>query len=142
MREILRVLSERQNTPPRESTAPPLNTPLRQAGMAAPPTPTTFTRYIKVKDLKEFNGTPSDLESFNNAVKQCLLSQNLPLYYGGYLTGDPDSEYEYVAPNTAGCKYNYIIGKRLCAALTAKLSDNAKRWWEDYDSKGNAPPNC
>lgn len=105
--------------------------------------PTRFPREIKVKELKEYDGTPADLDSFDNSVKQCLLSQNLPLYYGGYVLGDLDSEYNYVASPTVDAKSNYIIGKRLCAALTSKLTGNAKKWWEDYDSKPDNPtPNC
>lgn len=105
--------------------------------------PTTFVREIKVKDLKTFNGTPADLDSFDNAVKVCLLSQNLPLYYGGWVTGDPDDEYQYVAPNTANAKSNYTIGKRMCMAMVTKLEGTALKWWEEYDSNPtSAVPNC
>jgi len=61
---------------------------------------TTFAREIKVKDLVKFNGTPADLESFDASARRCLLAQNLPLYYGGWVQGEPNGDYEYVAPDT------------------------------------------
>lgn len=133
--------------PPTDSidTATPFDPlPLRiprlniQAVMAA-----TFPREIKIKELDTFDGSPSDLESFDGAVKQLLILQNLPLYYGGYVVASPDEEYEFVVPGTANAKSNYILGKRLCAGITTKFKGNAKKWWEDYDSiSTNAIPNC
>ncbi|RPB29686.1 hypothetical protein L211DRAFT_844627 [Terfezia boudieri ATCC MYA-4762] len=104
---------------------------------------TTFARDIKVKDLIKFNGTPADLEGFDASVKRCLLAQNLPLYYGGWVKGEPDGEYEYVAPNTPDAKSNYLMGKRLCAAIATKFEGVALTWWDDHDSKQDNPiPNC
>lgn len=127
-------------------TIPPAGivTPTVETVIQTPPVimTTSFPKDIRIKDLKEFDGTPSELESFDNAIKQCLIGLNFPIYYGGYVIGDPDSDYIYVAPGTANAKSNYIVGRRLCAALTSKLKDNAKKWWEDYDAKGESPPNC
>ena len=107
--------------------------------------PTSFPREIKVKDVKFFNGTPSDLDSFDNSVKNMMLQQNHPLYYGRTVEGDPDGEYEYVWAGSARAKSNYVIGKRLCAALSGKFKDEVQKWWEDRDNGPNgkvAFPNC
>ena len=104
---------------------------------------TTFSQKIRVADIETFNGTPADLDVFDNSIKQCLMVQNLPLYYGGYVVGDPKEDYEYVAPNTRNTKPNYVIGRRLCAALTMKLKGTAACWWREYDRIGEKPvPNC
>ena len=104
--------------------------------------PTTFPRDIKLKELKAFNGTAADLESFDNGIKLELLRQNLPLYYRGYVRGNPDTDYEYVSPNSQDSKSNYTMGRRLCAGLAMKLEGDAKKWWEDYDEQDNESPNC
>ncbi|KAI5809502.1 hypothetical protein DFH27DRAFT_605918 [Peziza echinospora] len=98
---------------------------------------------IKVEHIKVFDGNLADLESFNNSIKQMLIRNNLPLYYGGVVSGDPDSDYEYV-PRTMGvAKANYVIGRRLCAAISSRFEKTALKWWEDYDSaEGSVPPNC
>ena len=100
-----------------------------------PKTMTTFSQRFKVVDIKTFDGTPANLDIFDNSIEQCLMVQNLPFYYGGYVTGDPDDEYEYVALNTRNSKANYAMGRRLCAALTTKLEGTAACWWQEYDRK-------
>ena len=44
--------------------------------------PATFPKEIEYKELKQFNGTAADLESFDISIKFELLVQNLPLYHG------------------------------------------------------------
>ncbi|KAF8456997.1 hypothetical protein BGX38DRAFT_893005 [Terfezia claveryi] len=35
------------------------------------------------------------------------------------------------------------MGRRLCAGLAGRLEGDAKKWWQDYDSKGDSDsPNC
>ena len=59
------------------------------------------------------------------------------------MVGDPEEDYEYVAPNTRNSKPNYVMGRRLCAALTTKLKGTAECWWREYDRTGEKPaPNC
>lgn len=41
---------------------------------------TTFPRDITLKELKPFNGTPAELDSFDNGIKLELLRQKLPLH--------------------------------------------------------------
>lgn len=46
---------------------------------------------------------------------------------------------------SAGAKSNYVMGKRLCAALSGKFKDEEQKWWEDRDKGPNgkvAFPNC
>ena len=97
--------------------------------ISRPPTPplqhhnmTTFPRDIRVKELVKFNGTPADLEGFDASVKRCLLAQNLPLYYGGWVCGEPDRDYEYVDPNTPNTKSNYQMDK--CYGSGKRLTQN------------------
>lgn len=72
-----------------------------------------------------------------------LLKNNLPLYYGGTVRGDPEEEYEYVPANSDNSKSNYLLGSRLCAGLTERLEKSALRWWQDYDGNADNPaPNC
>ena len=72
--------------------------------------PTTFAKDIKLRGLICFDSTLADLESFDNGIKLELLQQNLLLYYGGYVRGEPESDYEYVAPNALDAKSNYLMG--------------------------------
>ena len=107
------------------------------------PNMTTFAKEIKVKNLVKFSGTPADLESFDASVKRCLTAQNLPLYYGGWVLGEPDGDYLYVAPNTPNSKSNYHMGKRLCASIAEKFEGPALTWWDDYNAVDDNPvPNC
>jgi len=119
---------------------PPIPTP----SLPTPPSNITmFAKEIKVKNLVKFNGTPADLESFDASVKRCLTAQNLPLYYGGWVLGEPDGDYQYVAPNTPNSKSNYYMGKRLCASIAEKFEGMALTWWDDYDAVDDNPvPNC
>ena len=104
---------------------------------------TTFRDEIKAADIRPFDGTPADLDVFDNSIKLSLVLQNLPLYYGGYVVGEKDRDYEYVAPGTRNSKPNYRMGRRLCAALAAKLEGMATCWWREYDRKDENPfPNC
>jgi len=131
------IIRQSPQQPLREAITPPIILPVRQANM------TTCASDIKVKDLIKFNGTPSDLEGFDASLSRCLLAQNLPLYYGGWVQGERDSKYEYVAPNAADSKSNYQMGKRLYAAVATKFEGVALTWWDDYDGKqGNPLPNC
>ncbi|KAF8419497.1 hypothetical protein BGX38DRAFT_1260031 [Terfezia claveryi] len=86
---------------------------------------TTFPKEIKLKELKPFNGTPADLESFDIGINFELLPQNQPLYYGGY---DPDGDYQYKTVCRIGGK--------------ARLEGDAKKWLEDYQSQKKPIPNC
>ncbi|KAF8440592.1 hypothetical protein BGX38DRAFT_1332112 [Terfezia claveryi] len=88
-------------------------------------------------------GVAADLESFDNGFKLELIRQNLPLYYGGFVKGEPDEEYEYVDPENSEGISNYGMGKRLYTGLATRLEGDAKKWWEDNDSKGDSDgPNC
>ena len=99
---------------------------------------------FNVKEVRMFDGSPSELENFDNSVKQMLLGNYLPVYYGGTVSGNPDDgEYHYVQSLSANSKSNYVLGASLCARLTSRLEKNALTWWQDYDGDGTNPtPNC
>lgn len=100
-------------------------------------------KYLKTDSVPVFDGTPSELDSFDISVKQLLLQNNLPLYYGGTVQGDPADDYVYVASGGPHGKSNYVLGARLCAGLTTRLEKAALRWWQDYDGNSSKPsPNC
>ncbi|KAF8432397.1 hypothetical protein BGX38DRAFT_1276732 [Terfezia claveryi] len=67
----------------------------------------------------------------------------MPLYHSGNVIGDPESGYEYVSRDDPEGVSNYILGKRMVAAISSRLEETALKWWEDYNSsKGNAYLNC
>ena len=98
---------------------------------------------IKVKEIRSFDGSPSNLDNFDNSVKQMLHGNYLPLYYGGTVQGNPDEGlYEFVAAGTPDSKSNYVLGSSFCAKLTSRFTAEALKWWQDYDTNGNPTPNC
>ena len=136
LRQILSSSSSRDTvlriSSPRHPSLPP-----------APSNMTTFVKEIKVKNLVKFNGTPADLKSFHASVKRCLTAQNLPLYYGSWVLGEPDGDYQYIAPNTPNSKSNYHMSKCLCAFIAEKFDGMALTWWDDYDAVDDNPVlNC
>ena len=67
----------------------------------------------------------------------------MPLYYGGVVVGDTDSDYDYVSRDDPDGKSNYVLGKRFVAAISSRFEKTASKWWENYESKEeNAYPNC
>ena len=123
----------------------PLTSPspvLASTSMAARTT-LRHSKFLKTERVRIFDGSPSELDGFDNSVKQMLLKNNLPLYYGGTVRDDPEEEYEYVPANSDNSKSNYLLGSRLCAGLTERLEKSALRWWQDYDGNADNPaPNC
>jgi len=69
-------------------------------------------------------------------------STETPFILWRYVRGEPDGDYEYVSPDAVDAESNYSMGRRLCAHLTGKLVGDAKKWWEDYDSRDKEAPNC
>ncbi|KAF8418681.1 hypothetical protein EV426DRAFT_704473 [Tirmania nivea] len=92
------------------------------------------SKYIKVDQLRMFDGNPAELDSFDNAIKQWCIRTNMPLYHGGTAAGDPESDYEYVSQDNPDGVSNYMLGKRLVAAISSRFEKTALKWWEDYDS--------
>ena len=131
-------------SPVRQSHSP-LTSPspvLASTSMAARTT-LRHSKFLKTERVRIFDGSPSELDGFDNSVKQMLLKNNLPLYYGGTVRDDPEEEYEYVPANSDNSKSNYLLGSRLCAGLTERLEKSALRWWQDYDGNADNPaPNC
>jgi len=147
LRESTTSLLSSSSSSPRDTVLrvpPPIPPPILSPNPSLPPSNMiTFVKEIKVKNLVKFNGTPADLECFDASVKRCLTAQNLPLYYGGWVLGDPDGDYQYVAPNTPNSKSNYHMGKRFCASIAEKFEGMALIWWDDYDAVDDNPvPNC
>ncbi|KAF8422216.1 hypothetical protein EV426DRAFT_670900 [Tirmania nivea] len=67
----------------------------------------------------------------------------MPLYHGGLVSGDPESEYEYISQDNPDGVSNYLLAKRLMAAISSRFEKTALKWWEDYDSNEVNPyPNC
>lgn len=99
-------------------------------------------KYLQTGCVRMFDGSASELEGFDNSIKQMLLKNNLPLYYGGTVRGDPEEDYEYVSSLEDNGKSNYKLGLRLCAGLTERFEKSALRWWLDYDGCANPTPNC
>ncbi|KAF8417601.1 hypothetical protein EV426DRAFT_359937 [Tirmania nivea] len=90
-----------------------------------------------------FDGNPAELDSFDNAIRQWCIKTGMPLYHGGVVVRDPESEYEYVNRDDSKGVSNYVLGKRLIAAISSKFENTALKWWEDYDSDpANPYPNC
>ncbi|KAF8420780.1 hypothetical protein BGX38DRAFT_1280133 [Terfezia claveryi] len=52
----------------------------------------------------------------------------------GNVIGDPESGYEYVSRDDPEGVSNYILGKRMVAAISSRLEETALKWWEDYNS--------
>ena len=55
-----------------------------------------------------------------------LEPYNFPLYYGGTVHGDLDSEYDFVHAADPDGVSNYILGRRLCAGLSGRLEKSAQ----------------
>ena len=128
-------------SPPRSPIRPSFSpvTPLPMAARTTLP----HSKYLRFDWIQKFDGSPSELDGFDNSIKQMLLTQNLPLYYGGSVRGELEEIYEYVSALEPGCKPNYTLGARLCAGLTARFENAALRWWQDYDgNRDNLAPNC
>lgn len=129
-------------TPPNDPPPPGPSPRLRSA------TPIMATVLPKPKDIvikavKPFDGTPSALSSFDTQIRDTLAGLDIPVYYGGCVSGNEDDGYNYVAASTAGCKSNYRLGLTLCSSLATKFTLAAAQWWEDYSVKdGHLVPNC
>ncbi|KAF8449562.1 hypothetical protein BGX38DRAFT_1330169 [Terfezia claveryi] len=82
---------------------------------------TTLPQNIKVEYLLMFNGTPEDLQQFDASVRLCLLTQNFPLYYGGWVKSEPDNDYD------------------LCADIATMFEGATLTWWDDYDARADNP---
>jgi len=52
----------------------------------------------------------------------------MPLYYGGVVVGDPDSDYQYVSHDDPDSKSNYILNKHLVAAISSHFEKTALKW--------------
>ncbi|KAF8428528.1 hypothetical protein EV426DRAFT_639839 [Tirmania nivea] len=101
------------------------------------------SKYIRLNELKMFDGNPAELDSFDNALMQWCIGAGMPLYHGGNVIGDPESEYEYVSRDHSEGLSNYILGKRMVAVISSKFEKTALKWWEDYTSnEANPYPNC
>jgi len=102
-----------------------------------------LSKYIKVEQLKAFNGNSAELDNFDSVLRQWYIRANMPLYYGSVVVGDPDSDYKYVSRDDPNGKSNYILDKHLVAAILSRFEKTALKWWEDYESNEDNPyPNC
>ena len=107
--------------------------------------PTTLpqSKDIKLKELREFDGNPAQLTFFDTNIRDTLDRWDIPAYHGGWVTGNSDDGYEFVAAATAGSVSNYRLGQKVCATITPKFRGAAEQWWNDYSSKPDyLKPNC
>ena len=88
-------------------------------------------KYLKTERVRTFDGSLSELESFDNSIQQMLKRDNLPIYYGGTVRGSHEEDYEYVGAGHPEGKANYGLRAKLCAGLVAWLEKTDLRWWED-----------
>lgn len=105
---------------------------------------TTLPKKLKLDGIRAYDGIAGTLDDLDASVKDILLSENIPCYYGGYVTGSQDEEYTYVAHNTLQAKSNYFLGKRICHAMANKFKGAAHAWWLDFQSRTEdaGMPNC
>lgn len=106
---------------------------------------TEIPRTIKVKDLPNYNGTPSTLDKFNTAVKALCEMNDYPYYYSGYVSGNQDDGFKYVNHDAPGAKSNHNLGRKLCAGIITKLVEPIIQVWIDYSDKDDddhPPLNC
>ncbi|KAF8454011.1 hypothetical protein BGX38DRAFT_1268249 [Terfezia claveryi] len=70
-----------------------------------------------------FDSNPAELDSFDNAIRQWCIRTSMPLYHGGNVIGDSESDYEYVSRDHSEGVSNYILGKRMVAAISSRKNE-------------------
>ncbi|KAF8442690.1 hypothetical protein BGX38DRAFT_1144067 [Terfezia claveryi] len=98
---------------------------------------------IVLKEVKDFDGSPANLSLFDTQIRNALNKLDIPVYYGGSVSGNEEEGYSYVAANAPEGKPNYRLGEKLCSGISNKFTGPASQWWDDYDTKaGSLKPNC
>lgn len=80
---------------------------------------------------------------FDTQIRNTLDCLDIPVYYGGCVTGSASDGFSYTVAGTLGSVPNYRLGRMLCSAISTKFKDAAAQWWDDYDTTPDNPkPNC
>lgn len=89
----------------------------------------------------EFNKWLSDVD---NTVRQVLVEDNLPLYYGGTVRVGLGGDNVYVNAKDKDGESNYPGGQLYCANILLGLRklDPQWSWWNTYNEIGRPKPNC
>ena len=92
-----------------------------------------FPPLSSVREIKEFDATPSKLDNFIASVEGNMAAYNVPLSQGGYVAGNVDNRWSYVttAVHTgavAESRANYEYGRRYCILLAERLVGPAREW--------------
>ena len=98
---------------------------------------------INLKDVDRFDGTFANLSLFDTNIRNALEHSDIPVYYGGCVTGNAVDGFDFVPATTEGCQSNYKLGRKLCSGISVKFVGAAAQWWDSYDTKAENPkPNC
>lgn len=84
---------------------------------------------IVLKEVKDFDGSPSGLSLFDIQIRNALKRLDIPVYFGGSVIGNEDEGFRYVAAGTIEAKPNYKLGENLCSGISNKFTRAEAQWW-------------
>ena len=101
---------------------PPPTIVVRQPAMSVG----TFPSLNSVHEIREFDGSPDKLIDFLTSVEAHISAYDLPIYHGGYVSGNVDEGWMYATAaqyRAAPMEYksNYNLGRRFCTLLVIGL---------------------
>ncbi|RPB26510.1 hypothetical protein L211DRAFT_899889 [Terfezia boudieri ATCC MYA-4762] len=104
---------------------------------ASPAMPTKLPKAkdIVLKEVRDFDGSPSSLSLFDTQIQNALKRLDIPVYFAAQLWATRTTH--------SKTKPNYKLGENPCSGISNKFTGAAAQWWDDYDTKpGSLSPNC
>ncbi|RPB18674.1 hypothetical protein L211DRAFT_853890 [Terfezia boudieri ATCC MYA-4762] len=86
---------------------------------------------IIIKEVKDFDGSPSGLPLFDTQVYNALKRIDIPVYFCGSVVGNEDDGFRYVPAGTVEAKPNYKLVQQFdptVDAQQAELELESYRW--------------
>ncbi|KAF8445124.1 hypothetical protein BGX38DRAFT_1271560 [Terfezia claveryi] len=89
---------------------------------------------IVLKEVKDFDRSLANLSLFDIQIHNTLNKLDIPIYYGGSVSGSKEEGYSYMAANAPEAKTNYRLGKKLCSGISNEFTGPPNCWKRASDT--------